>query len=86
MLLFPHDTRFGTNVMRRNVPITTPRATKNGAEKAGRRKRAEKSGNGENRNGQARPGRLTVDFTLAPAGGYFAAVGSGAGLSDSELR
>src|SRR5882724_11493809 len=29
-LLFPHDPRPGTSVMRRNVPITTPRGSQNG--------------------------------------------------------
>ena len=40
----------------------------------------------ENGNGQARPGRFAGNFTQRAPLGYFAAVGSGGGLSDSELR
>jgi hypothetical protein len=66
MLLFPHGSRQGTIVMRRNVPITTPRALPQT----------------ENGQAQARPFWRHMSRLL----GYFAAVGSGAGLSDSELR
>ncbi len=64
-LLFPHDGRRGTEVMRRNVSIKTLRAD--------HAKTARQS--------PAVPWEFRVFLR-----GYFAAVGSGCGLSDSELR